>query len=135
MERSFIGELTSPGNNNETLDEVKSLSVSLKRGFIRRSVQAQSLKAQIDHSPYSVIVAGDFNDTPVSYAYRKIRKGLNDAFVNSGYGAGFTYKGNYPANRIDYILFDNSLESRYFEILKVRFSDHYPVAAYFRKKD
>ena len=50
------------------------------------------------------MVVGDFNDTPVSYAYRKIRKGLNDSFVNSGYGAGFTYKGNYPPNRIDYIL-------------------------------
>jgi exonuclease III len=133
MERSFIGEITSPGST-ETLDEVKSLSVSLKKGFVRRSLQAQSLQAQISHSPYPVIVAGDFNDTPVSYSYRKIRKGLNDAFVNSGYGAGFTYKGNYPANRIDYILFDNALESKYFEILKVKYSDHYPVAAYFRKK-
>lgn len=134
MERSFIGEITSPGNN-ETLDEVKSLSVSLKKGFVRRSQQAQSLKAQIKQSPYPVIVAGDFNDTPVSYAYRKIRKGLNDAFVKSGYGAGFTYKGNYPANRIDYILFDNALESRYFEILKVKYSDHYPVIVYFRKRN
>lgn len=134
MERSFIEELTAP-EGNETIDEVKSLSVSLKKGFERRSLQAQMLKAQVDHSPYPVIVAGDFNDTPVSYSYRKIRKGLNDAFVNSGYGAGFTYKGNYPANRIDYILFDNALESRYFEILKVKYSDHYPVAAYFRKKD
>ncbi len=134
MERSFIDEIMTPAGN-ETLDEVKSLSVSLKKGFIRRAHQAQSLKAQIDQSPYPVIVAGDFNDTPVSYSYRKIRKGLNDAFVNSGYGAGFTYKGNYPANRIDYVLFDNALESRYFEILKVRYSDHYPVTAYLRKKN
>lgn len=134
MERSFIEEVTASAGN-ETLDEVKSLSVSLKKGFVIRAHQAQSLKAQIDHSPYPVIVAGDFNDTPVSYSYRKIRKGLNDAFVNSGYGAGFTYKGNYPANRIDYILFDNALESRYFEITKVRYSDHYPVIAYFKKKN
>ena len=132
MERSFIDEMTSQ-DENETFDEVKSLSVSLKKGFVRRAVQAEMVKAQIKQSPYPVIVAGDFNDTPVSYSYRKIRKGLNDAFVNSGYGAGFTYKGNYPANRIDYILYDNALESRYFEIIKVRYSDHYPVAAWFRK--
>jgi endonuclease/exonuclease/phosphatase family metal-dependent hydrolase len=82
-----------------------------------------------------VIVAGDFNDTPVSYSYRKIRKGLNDAFVSSGYGAGFTYKGNYPPNRIDYILYDNALECRQFSITKVKYSDHYPISAYFRKKN
>jgi len=134
MERSFLEEITSPVEN-ETFDEVKNLSVSLKKGFVVRAVQAELVKAQINQSPYPVIVAGDFNDTPVSYSYRKIRKGLNDAFVSSGYGAGFTYKGNYPANRIDYILYDNALESRCFEIFKVKYSDHYPVAACFRKNN
>ena len=75
----------------------------------KRSLQAQLVKSYINKSPYPVIVAGDFNDTPVSYTYGKIRKGLNDSFVTSGYGAGFTYKGNYPPNRIDYILYDNNL--------------------------
>ncbi|MCX6326217.1 MAG: endonuclease/exonuclease/phosphatase family protein [Bacteroidia bacterium] len=133
MERSFLEELTYP-DDKETLDEVKSLSVSLKKGFIRRSLQAQVVKDHVNRSPFPVIVAGDFNDTPVSYSYRKIRKGLNDSFVNSGYGAGFTYKGNYPPNRIDYILYDNALINSYFEIIKVRYSDHYPIVAYFRKK-
>jgi endonuclease/exonuclease/phosphatase family metal-dependent hydrolase len=133
MERSFLEEMM-PSDDKETLSKVKSLSVSLKKGFIIRAHQAAAVKAQIDYSPYPVIVAGDFNDTPVSFSYRKIRKGLHDSFVDSGYGAGFTYRGNYPANRIDYILYDNSLESKYFEIIKVRYSDHYPVVAYFRKR-
>jgi endonuclease/exonuclease/phosphatase family metal-dependent hydrolase len=132
MERSFIEEIAEPADN-ESIEAVKNLSLSLRQGFVRRAHQAEVLRVQIDKSPYPVIVAGDFNDTPVSYSYRKIRKGLKDSFVNSGYGAGFTYKGNYPANRIDYILYDNKLESRYFEIMKVRYSDHYPVAAYFKK--
>jgi endonuclease/exonuclease/phosphatase family metal-dependent hydrolase len=134
MERSFIGEMTA-SDNKATMDEVKSLSVSLKKGFVLRAQQAQVVKNHINRSPYPVIVAGDFNDTPVSYVYRKIRKGLNDSFVNSGYGAGFTYKGNYPPNRIDYILYDNALINSYFEILRVRYSDHYPIVAYFRKKN
>lgn len=133
MERSFIEEMTV-SENKETIDEVKSLSVSLKKGFIRRSLQAQFVKEHINRSPYPVIVLGDFNDTPVSYSYRKIRKGLNDSFVTSGYGAGFTYKGNYPANRIDYILYDNALINSYFEIIKIKYSDHYPIVSYFRKK-
>lgn len=132
MERSLIEEITA--ENNETIGEVKSLSVSLKKGFVRRALQSQVLKDHINQSKFPVIVAGDFNDTPVSYAYRKIRKGLNDSFVNAGYGAGFTYKGPYPPNRIDYILYDNALINTVFEIKKVRYSDHYPIVAYFKKK-
>jgi endonuclease/exonuclease/phosphatase family metal-dependent hydrolase len=54
--------------------------------------------------------------------------------VNSGYGAGFTYRGNYPPNRIDYVLYDEALENKYFEIVRVKYSDHYPVISYFKKK-
>ena len=133
MERSFIEEMTA-SDDKETMGEVKSIFASLKKGFIRRSLQAQVVKDNIDRSPFPVIVAGDFNDTPVSYAYRKIRKGLNDSFVNSGYGAGFTYRGNYPPNRIDYILYYKSLNNSYFEILRIKYSDHYPIIAYFKKK-
>jgi len=133
MERSFIEELTT-SDDKETLNEVKSLSVSLKKGFVKRALQSKVVKDHINQSPFPVMVVGDFNDTPVSYAYRKIRKGLNDSFVNSGYGAGFTYRGNYPPNRIDYILYNDPLINSYFEIIKVRYSDHYPIIAYFRKK-
>jgi endonuclease/exonuclease/phosphatase family metal-dependent hydrolase len=134
MERSLIEELTLP-DNNEAMGEVKGLYVNLKNGFIRRALQSQVVKDNINRSPYPVIVAGDFNDTPVSYSYRKIRKGLNDSFVNSGYGAGFTYRGNYPPNRIDYILYNKILVNSYFEIVRIKFSDHYPIIAYFKKKN
>ncbi|MFZ0283276.1 MAG: endonuclease/exonuclease/phosphatase family protein [Bacteroidales bacterium] len=134
MERSFLRELTEASDDKETIDEIKTISASLKNGFIRRAAQAKAVKLAIDNSLFPVIVAGDFNDTPVSYSYRKIRKGLFDAFVTSGYGAGFTYKGKYPPNRIDYILYDNSLKCKQFDIVKVKYSDHYPIIAYFRKQ-
>lgn len=130
MNNSFLEEMTST-NNRETFNTMKNLSVRLKQGFVRRAQQAASVKTQMNLSQYPVIVAGDFNDTPVSYSYRKIRKGLKDSFVDSGYGAGFTYRGNYPANRIDYILYDQLLDCKYFDIIKVKYSDHYPVASYF----
>lgn len=132
MNRSFFNELTTSTGGNETFNEIHNISVSLRSGFARRAIQAKTVKARIDKSPYPVIVTGDFNDTPVSYSYRKIRKGLNDSFVTSGYGAGFTYRGNYPPNRIDYILYGRNLACRQFEIIRVKYSDHYPIAAYFR---
>ena len=130
MEKSFIEEIIQQ-EEGKTLGDMKNLSLSLKNGFVRRAQQAELLKGQINLSAYPVIVAGDFNDTPVSYTYTKIRKGLGDAFVSSGYGAGFTYRGNYPANRIDYIFHDNALKCKHFDIIKIRHSDHYPVIGYF----
>ncbi len=131
IEKSFLEEITSNGED-ETTSRVRSLAASLRNGFIQRARQADVVKEHIDNSPYPVIVAGDFNDTPVSYSYRRMRKGLNDSFVHSGNGAGFTYKGKYPANRIDYILYDDSFESTEFRISRVKFSDHYPVSATLR---
>jgi endonuclease/exonuclease/phosphatase family metal-dependent hydrolase len=134
MNKSFLEELSS-SENRETMGEMMNISRSLKKGFATRSLQAQLVKSYLNKSAYPLIVAGDFNDTPVSYTYNKIRKGLNDSFVTSGYGAGFTYKGNYPPNRIDYILYDNKLINSSFERKRVRYSDHYPIMACFRIKN
>jgi endonuclease/exonuclease/phosphatase family metal-dependent hydrolase len=134
MNKSFLEEMAS-SENKQTMDEVMGLSRSLKKGFVKRAQQSELVKVYIAKSPYPVIVLGDFNDTPVSYTYRQMRNGLNDSFVTSGYGAGFTYKGNYPANRIDYILYDNHLSNTGFDIKKIKYSDHYPIMAFFRTKN
>lgn len=134
MERSLIEEIYSSDQEN-TMKGIIDLSFSLKQGFAGRANQADTVKEHINASPYPVIVCGDFNDTPISYTYRRLKKNLKDSFVESGSGAGFTYKGKYPANRIDYILFDNSLISGGFRIDRVKYSDHYPVTAFLRIKD
>ena len=132
LDKTFIEEII---RDDKKINRVKNLWIDLERGFVKRAFQAQVLKEHINSSKYPVIVAGDFNDTPVSYVYRNIRKGLNDAFVSSGYGAGFTYRGNYPPNRIDYILYDKNIINSHFEILKTRYSDHYPIMAWFKKPE
>ncbi|MDT8402223.1 MAG: endonuclease/exonuclease/phosphatase family protein [Bacteroidales bacterium] len=134
MERSLLEEIYAD-DQEETMKELRDLSFSLKQGFARRAQQAKLVKEHINSSPYPVIVCGDFNDTPISYSYRKIRKGLKDAFVESGSGAGFTYKGQYPPNRIDYILFDDRLTSTGYGTDRIKYSDHYPITAYFRIKN
>ncbi|MHC1733611.1 MAG: endonuclease/exonuclease/phosphatase family protein [Bacteroidales bacterium] len=128
---------------NEIAGEQKGVSVnkisgiyqSLMQGFASRAFQVDRVRRHMESSPYPVIVAGDFNDTPVSYTYRVMRRGLKDAFVEAGYGAGFTYRGKYPPNRIDYVLYSDEIECTDFDIVKARYSDHYPVIAYFRRAD
>lgn len=131
IESSFIEEMSGV-DQSDIMREFRSLSSTLKQGFVQRSIQSKVLRDHIEQSPYPVIVCGDFNDTPVSYSYRKIRKNLRDAFVETGSGAGFTYRDKYPPNRIDYILYDPLLDCSGFKIIRVKYSDHYPITAYFR---
>jgi len=71
-------------NKSGTLEILKKL----KRAFQKRAVQADLIAKHLEKSPYPIILCGDFNDSPISYAYQKISKGLLDAFVESGNGLG-----------------------------------------------
>ena len=87
----------------------------------------------ISQSPHPVILAGDFNDTPQSFMYNKIKNsGFCDAFQQAGHGLGTTYAGYVPLLRIDY----NFAQKNYFRVLKhevidARMSDHYPQVSTF----
>ncbi|MFP4621756.1 MAG: endonuclease/exonuclease/phosphatase family protein [Bacteroidales bacterium] len=115
--------------DHQRLKEIQDISYRLKDAFIKRSKQAEKISASINRSSYPVVVCGDFNDTPVSYTYRTISSGLNDAFVKGGSGVGITYKGKFPSYRIDYILYDDTFKIEDFDIVKKLLSDHYPVKA------
>ena len=90
--------------SNEQMHEIRAIGSRLKSAFVLRAEQAQIIANYIKDSPYPVIVMGDFNDTPQSYAYRKIRKGIHDAFRLAGGGFGNTYSGDLPSFRIDFIM-------------------------------
>ncbi len=96
----------------------------------RRAQQADVVRKHIDTCPHPVIVMGDFNDTPQSYAYATIRgDDLHDSFVMRGAGIGTTYAGSIPGLRIDYVLTDKRIPITHHEVLKLPYSDHYPVVA------
>jgi endonuclease/exonuclease/phosphatase family metal-dependent hydrolase len=132
VEGTLLSEITGEEQGG-SMKSITGIYRSLTYGFASRALQVDRVRKHIETSPYPVIVAGDFNDTPVSYTYHRMRRGLKDAFVEAGYGAGFTYKGKYPPNRIDYILYNEDIECKDFDIVKVRYSDHYPIIAYFRR--
>jgi len=95
-----------------------------------RAQQAQELKKWMDDSPFPVIVAGDFNDVPMSYAMRILRSnGVHDTFEASGIGFGGTHIGTVPGMRIDAILADESMKVLKHETHDVVLSDHRPVTA------
>lgn len=132
VEGNLLSDITGEVQGG-SMENLSGIYRSLTEGFASRALQVDRVRRHIESSPYPVIVTGDFNDTPVSYTYRRMRRGMKDAFVEAGYGAGFTYRGKYPPNRIDYILYNEEIECTDFDIVKVRYSDHYPVIAYFRR--
>ena len=99
-----------------------------------RAEQAIKVKAHMNESPYPVIVGGDFNDPPVSFTYKVLKKGLTDTFLQSGQGFGTTWSGAVPMLRIDYIFASKSLINTSYTCVESDFSDHYPVNASFNFK-
>jgi endonuclease/exonuclease/phosphatase family metal-dependent hydrolase len=114
--------------NPNQIEEVKDISDRLKNAYIKRAQQVDQVSRHISKSPYKVIVCGDFNDTPVSYTYQKVRGNLADAFMESGEGIGNTYQGSFPSFRIDYILHSRELKSYNYQTKHIVLSDHYPVS-------
>ncbi len=124
-----LGQLLNSSMEQEkVVREVSLISGSLKDAYKRRASQVNKIREYIDASPYPVIICGDFNDTPNSYAYHKIRGDLMDGYVESGSGAGTTYNGGLPFLRIDHVFYEADMSSSDFKRHKVRFSDHYPVS-------
>jgi endonuclease/exonuclease/phosphatase family metal-dependent hydrolase len=113
--------------SSDQMREIKSIGSRLKTAFVLRAEQASVISNYIRDSPYPVLVMGDFNDTPQSFAYRKIKKGLHDAFRSAGRGFGNTYAGELPSFRIDHILYEEPMVPCQFKRIKTDYSDHYPV--------
>ena len=111
------------------IKESKNIIAKFRTGFLKRQVQANRIRAEIDKSPYAVIVTGDFNDVPNSYAYYTIGKGMKNAFVEKGSGLGRTFSGISPVLRIDNIFVAEKMDVLQFQLIKKKLSDHFPIIA------
>lgn len=129
----FIEDVNSDLDAQDEMLHSKSILRRLKRAFIKRAAQAEAIADDIRNCRYKVIVCGDFNDTPASYAYHVIRGELRDAFEECGNGFEMTYAGKFPRFRIDYILFDRRFRAvDYYKVPETQ-TDHYPVVTYLRE--
>ena len=95
-----------------------------------RAPQADAIAQAVKQSRHpSVIVCGDFNDTPLSYAYHRLSKGRKDSFKEAGKGFAATFAPLWPLLRIDYILFPKEFSGISHHTPRINLSDHYPVIA------
>ena len=108
-----------------------ALRAKLSPTFRSHNIQANIIHELIqNYGSGRVIVCGDFNDTPLSYARYKIGEGLEDAFVSKGNGLGITFHTRPFFVRIDHILFGPAFRALRCEVDKTASeSDHYPIEA------
>ena len=111
-------------------DEVAQVHGRVRGATIRRAEQVESVLASEASSDLPCLVCGDFNDTPVSYTYRKLCQTKKDSFVESGTGFSGTYSALWPMIRVDYILLPQEFASARHETPRVPWSDHYPVTTH-----
>ena len=116
--------------------ESRALWRSLGESARVRAPQADSVAAYIRrHRDKSIILLGDFNDSPLSYVRRRIAQELTDCYVATANGPGISYHYSGFYVRIDNIFcsdqwmpygcrVDNSIKA----------SDHYPVVCLLKRR-
>lgn len=107
----------------------KRLSSRLMDAYRRRATQVDVILEHVATSPHPVILCGDFNDTPASYAYKQLSETLDDSWAEASCGVGRTYVGTFPSFRIDYVWHSQELEATRCEVYPAEHSDHRAVKA------
>jgi len=128
QDKNMPGKLKNKFNAENLSGITLHFSRKLGEAYKLRAHQADAVARVIAESPYKVLVCGDFNDVPASYAYTQVKGKLNDAFSETGKGFGWTFNERYYHFRIDYILYDSTAFSpTRFKVDNVDYSDHHPV--------
>lgn len=112
--------------------KIRSIVTRLRENSVLRAAQVDSIALVVDAVAGRRIVCGDFNDTPMSYVYRTMARGLRDAFSECGSGYAHTFRGFYNTLRIDYVLI-GGFDPLSYEVLPVDYSDHHPVVVRLKK--
>ena len=124
-----------PDDSSMSEEQSLRLFAKMARSTAKRSEQADLIGDYVAaHRNSSLMVCGDFNDTPISYAYHRIGKELTDAYRATSNGIGRSFNRDAIYVRIDHMFcsdqwkpYSCSLDS------KVKISDHYPMTCFFKR--
>jgi endonuclease/exonuclease/phosphatase family metal-dependent hydrolase len=134
----FHSMVLNPLPSTTNLSSMKQFTIDtyarVKSGLLFREKQANMILDFINNSPYPVIVAGDFNEIPYGYVYRKFSKFFDNAFEEAGNGFGFSINTTFPFLRIDNQFYDaNTFDAiHYTTFREISISEHYPIQTVYR---
>jgi len=136
IQKSELAEIEafSQDPKAEQAGSVRTVLGKIRQAARLRSKQAEHIGRLVRESPYPVILCGDLNDLPSSYAYWQARVHLQDSYMEGGQLLGNTYAGGFPSFRIDHIFVDPSIEITGHRVIRQHFSDHFPVVCSAQKR-
>lgn len=130
-DKELYGKFLLNADKTNFEDVATNIRTRLGKAYRERVVQVAKVKQELEHiQSDAVIICGDFNDTPISYSYAKMKKGMVDAFTDSGFGPGISYNEDFFWFRIDNIFHSPNMKAYNARVDRVKYSDHYPVRAY-----
>lgn len=132
-ERNVITDIHSAKTAKNSAREFKSEIFSkLQHSFQGRSDNVDNLINKTADIRGPLIVCGDFNDVPASWAYRKMRSaGFNDAYTETSFGPAITYNQHMFLFHLDQIFYRGNLQPLWVRKERIKTSDHYPLMAEF----
>ncbi len=111
---------------------LKGLIQKLHLAAQLRSRQVKELKKHIKSTFSPILICGDLNDSPNSFAYQRLSQSFSDAASCSIGEFNFTYSNGLIKFRIDYIFHEKGkVECIDFQTFSILFSDHSPVRGSF----
>jgi AP endonuclease domain protein len=121
------GSMKTNDMKSESSHLLHKLGTVAERRAPEVEMVAKYVKKYLDKK-VPVILCGDFNDNPLSYAHRTIANILTDCYVSSGNGPGISYHKSGMYFRIDHIFCSDDFEPYGAKVdNSVTNSDHYPV--------
>ena len=104
----------------------RATMLKFRDAYQARADQATRVEDAVLDSPWPVVLCGDFNDPPQSFAYQRVSSSLQDAFTLAGKGLARTH-ATLPGVRIDYVMVDSSFAVQSYQTPPIQISDHFPV--------
>ncbi len=120
----------SSGESDKVAGQTRRMWGKLAEVSRRRGSQVDALSGLLDSlgTERPIVLCGDFNDTPISYAYQQIEKRLENAYRAAGRGLGVSYNERYFLIRIDHLFYSPYWEATSAEVYsKCSYSDHNPL--------
>lgn len=126
-------ENVSESPEQAAIHKSKSILSKVLHAGKERELEVMHLYARINASEYPLILTGDFNEPPTSFAYSKLKQVLSDPFSNFGFGPQPTFDGisTIPGLRLDHILHNQKIITTTYKTGPYNLSDHRPVITTF----